>query len=128
MEEFKCRPRPFFGPISGVTPSMKIQVNYANFAQTQPITDHAEHSVSKALRNFAGQVTRVEVHLMDDSDRGRSLDDKRCTLEVRLAGQHPIAVEERGGDLYAVISSAAKKMHRAVEHRIGRLHDARRSA
>jgi ribosome-associated translation inhibitor RaiA len=80
--------------------------------------------VNSALRHYSEQVTRVEVHLNDiNADKGGL--DKRCLVEVRIAGQSPLVAEAIGGDLYGVITEACSKVGRVVSHHLDKLHDRR---
>jgi ribosome-associated translation inhibitor RaiA len=64
------------------------------------------------------------VHLSDvNADKGGV--DKRCLVEVRLAGHQPLVAEDTGEDLYTVVSKAAERVNRVVAHHLGRLHDRR---
>ncbi len=91
---------------------MLIQINYGDIQGSDTIEQHIHEQVERALSNLGEQVTRVEVHLRDDKQKRDAHDDKRCTMEVRLAGLEPFVVEERGADIYTVISDAADKVKR----------------
>ncbi|MEM1213343.1 MAG: HPF/RaiA family ribosome-associated protein [Planctomycetota bacterium] len=103
---------------------MKIQVNFGDIDTSHALTEHVEDRVLNAFRHVEERVTRIEVHLRDDNAHKHGADDRRCTIEARIAGQQPLAVEATGEDLYAVIAQAADKAGRAVSHRLERL-DAR---
>ena len=104
---------------------MMIQINAGNVQVSEAIAAHREDEVNKAMRHFSDRVTRVEAHLHDDNGPKSGL-DKRCTLEVRLAGFDPLTVEELSADMYAAIQQASHKLERAVRHKLER-HDARQS-
>lgn len=99
---------------------MTIQVNAGEFPTTPAVVSFTEEEVQRALERFASQVTRVEVHLRDLNGPQSGV-DKRCTMEVRLAGQQPLAVDSDSGDLYEAIRTTAGKLHRAVERKLGKL-------
>lgn len=101
---------------------MKIQINYSDVEKTEPLEQHVSERVTKALHHVANEVTRVEVHLHDDKLTRKGGQDQRCTLEARIAGRDPLAVEERGHDLYHVIIEASDKLQRVVE----KVHDKRK--
>ena len=103
---------------------MKIQINAGDVERSQAVDEHIQQKVESCLHRFSERVTRVEVHLRDlNASKGGA--DKRCTVEVRLAGHQPLAVDADGRDLYDAISDACKKAERAVEHRIERESDRR---
>src|SRR5438105_799071 len=79
----RLRPRPTMRNV------MQIQIN----------TDHNIHgyesaaaavrlTVENALARFSTHITRVEVHLGDETANKRGGDDKRCMMEARVEG-HP---------------------------------------
>ena len=74
---------------------MKIQIN-----TDKNIPGHEAQNVEtileQVLARFSDQITRIEVHLSDENSAAKSgMVDKRCLLEVRLAGRQPTS--ERAG-------------------------------
>ena len=104
---------------------MQVQINYGDLQGSDAIEDHIQQKMSKALESVEKQVTRVEVHLRDDKQKRDAHDDKRCKIEVRLAGLDPFVVEDRGEDIYAVISSAADKVKRIARREADKRHSHR---
>lgn len=100
---------------------MLIQVNFGDVQSSEAVESRVHEEVTHALEHHADRVTRVEVHLRDLNGQKHGI-DKRCTMEARLAGFQPMAVEEDAEDLYDAIHAAAKKLHRAVKHKLDR-HD-----
>lgn len=97
---------------------MIVQINAGDIQSSQALTDHCNDAVSSALRHHTDEITRVEVHLHDDNSSKSAADDKRCTMEARIAGQQPLAVDHASDDLYKSITEAAGKLGRAVKHKI----------
>jgi ribosomal subunit interface protein len=93
---------------------MQIQVNFGDIDHSQPLHDYVEAAVQKELQHHASQVTRVEVHLRDDKANRHGHDDRRVTMEGRIAGEQPLAVDAKGDDFYKVITDAAGKLGRAI--------------
>jgi len=100
---------------------MHVQINYGEIQSSPALTEYVREVVTRALTHVANQVTRVEVHIHDDKHGRRGEADTRCTIEARIAGEKPLAVEARAKDIYAAVTRSAKKVGRAVSHRIGRL-------
>jgi len=98
---------------------MKIQVNFGDVAKTDALQARVEAAVQKATKLFEDQVTRVEVHLRDN-DGPHSGAAQSCTIEVRLAGHDPLAVEQNAHDLYSAIDEAAGKVERAIRRKLER--------
>jgi len=101
---------------------MLIQVNATDLDKTEALTQRAEQAVEKAMAHFNGQVTRVEVHL-HGHDGPDATHDNRVTMEARLAGLQPLAVNATAHDMYDAIDTCGKKLHNAVEHKLGKLAD-----
>ena len=99
---------------------MQIQINFGDIQNSNAVEEHVSQCLEKALEHVSDRVTRVEVHLRDDKQGRDGHDDKRCTMEVRLAGEQPMAVESRSSDIYHSITETAEKLGRAVGHKIDR--------
>ena len=63
----------------------------------------------------------MEVHLSDEnSDNKFGVKDKRCLLEVRLAGREPIAVSHQATNVEEAVDEAAQKMKHSLDSTLGR--------
>ncbi len=97
---------------------MQIQVNYGSIPSSVALGAHVENELNNQLSHFADRITRIEVHLGDtNSAAKRGPDDMRCMLEARPRKMDPIAIEQRGDDIYDTVSQAAKKLRRALSTR-----------
>jgi ribosomal subunit interface protein len=95
-----------------------------NIGGSDQLTADVESIVSDALARFRERVTRVEVHLADENSRAKSgQNDKRCTMEARLAGLQPIVVNEQASSLRQAIDGAASKLQKTLDRTLGRLDD-----
>jgi ribosomal subunit interface protein len=103
---------------------MQILVNPGDVKSSDAVEQHVLDEVDGALKRFADRITRVEVHLRD-LNANKSGVAKRCTMEVRLAGLQPIAVESDADDLYQAIRATAGKLERAVRNKVERLDEKR---
>ncbi len=77
--------------------------------------------IQEALGRVENQVTRVEVHLSDLNGEKHGADDRRCLIEVRLAGLGPLAVEHRASNYELAARGAVEKLERALDTTIGKL-------
>lgn len=104
---------------------MQIQINSdSNIQASEQLADEIRSVVVSALDNFSHEVTRVEVHLSDESSAHKSgQDDKRCMIEARLAGRQPTAVTHQAATIEQAVEGAAGKLTRSLQHTLGRLHD-----
>ena len=102
---------------------MQIQVNAGDVHSSQAIQQRVEDEVTQALESWQERVTRVEVHLHDEDGPKHSDADKRCVMEVRIAGRDPMVVEHSSDDMYGSIQQAAGKLRRLVHRAIERQRD-----
>lgn len=105
---------------------MKIQFNTdANIHGTEALAANVSASIEQALDHFKNQITRVEIHLSDES-RGKSgQHDQRCMLEVRLEGLQPFAVTDHAESLDQAVDGAAQKLVNLLNSKLGRMNDRR---
>ena len=99
---------------------MKIQINYGDVEGSDALAEHVTQAVEAALERFVDRITRVEVHLRDDKQKRSGPDDKRCLIEARPAGDAPLAVEARAGDIYEAVKACTSRLERAVAHKFDR--------
>ena len=98
---------------------MQIDVRARGFSMTDALRRYAERRLRFALGRCGGQIHRSVMRLSDtNGPRGGS--DKRCHLQVVLAGLPDVVVEDTEGDLYVAIDRAADRAGRTVVRRLGR--------
>jgi len=86
------------------------------------LVSETETAVTASLSRFGERITRVEVHLTDtNSDQKSGADDKRCVLEVRLAGLDPVAVTHNAPEFGPAVHGAIDKVKRVLDRTLGRL-------
>ncbi len=102
--------------------TLKIQFNTdVNIHGTEELATKVSASVEHALEYFKEHITRVEVHLSDES-RGKSgQHDHRCMLEARLEGRKPVAVTEHARTLDLAVNGAAEKLAHLLSSALGRV-------
>lgn len=105
---------------------MQIQLNTdKNVVGSDDLAAKLEGKIRAALGRFSDRITRVEVHLKDlDGDRKKG-DDKRCTMEARVAGRQPMSVTHEAPTVILAIDGASDKLARALDRSFGK-HDADR--
>jgi ribosome-associated translation inhibitor RaiA len=102
--------------------TVRILVNSDhNVRSDAEVSERVESIVSGSIDRFAARITRVEVHLKDLNGAKGGADDKRCTIEARIAGLADVAVSHDAPTLRDAIDGAADKLERALEHRFGRV-------
>ena len=109
------------GCIKGEKP-MHVQVNTDdNVDGREELISRVDAEVQKTLGRFRAQITRIEVHLGDENAEKTSSNDKRCLMEVRLAGRQPEAVSHNADSLEEAFRGAAQKLRRSLESTLGRV-------
>ena len=101
---------------------MQVQINTdKNISGDEAFAQSVEDVLRHVLSRFSAQITRIEVHLSDENSAAKSgIMDKRCLLEVRLAGQQPVAVSEQAQSVEQAVKGAAKKMVNLLETELGK--------
>ncbi len=101
---------------------MQVQVHTDNHIEgTEAMAQWASSTVKTALERFAGQITRVEVHLSDENaGKKNTAESIQCTMEARLEGHQPLALKHHGANLNQAIEGAVEKMGRLIDSKLGR--------
>jgi ribosome-associated translation inhibitor RaiA len=100
---------------------MQIQVHTdQNVDVSDGVVRRIEAELGSALSRFSDHITRVDVHLGDES-AGRSGETaKRCMLEARPTGQRPVAVTHHATSLGEACSGAVHKLETLLQTKFGR--------
>lgn len=77
--------------------------------------------IKKKLWRFDDKMTRLEVHLRDEDSHKDGLNDKRCMLEARLEGIHPVAVTNYANTHKQAVTGAIEKLTTSLDTILGRL-------
>jgi ribosome-associated translation inhibitor RaiA len=103
---------------------MQVQINTDHTIEgDEKLLAHIRSVVESALSHIRHHTTRVEVHLTDENGARSGQDDKRCMMEARLEGHHPIAVTHEAATLGQAVDGAADKLSRLIESTLGRLRE-----
>lgn len=83
-----------------------------------------EEIVRDELSQFSDRITRVELHVSDENSRVKGgPQDKRCTIEVRLAGLDPRSATHKAPSLKEAVVGASGKAKRQIESTLGKLNN-----
>lgn len=94
---------------------MQIQFNTDKTIEgNERMQSHFSEEITESLKRFEDKITRVEVHLGDENNEKFGLDDKRCMIEVRLAGKNPIAVTNHANTIEKAVSGSIEKMKKIL--------------
>lgn len=102
---------------------MHIQTNTdRNVPGDEALAKTVEEIVERILGRFGEQITRAEIHLSDENSATKAgIADKRCLLEVRLAGKQPVSVNDQADHVEAAVTGAAHKMVSLLDSELGKL-------
>jgi hypothetical protein len=101
---------------------MKIEINTdKNILGNVALAHSIETTLKQVLSHFSDQITRIEVHLSDENSAVKSgKADKRCLLEVRVAGRQPESVRVQAQTVDQAVMGAAQKMASSLESELGK--------
>lgn len=94
---------------------MRIQINTHDTAGDDDFTGRVEAAIAAGLGRFAGQLTRVEVHLADVNAGKHGAADKRCMIEARPNSHQPVAVTHQAESIPLAIDGALEKARKALD-------------
>lgn len=92
-----------------------------NITLTEVEIGAMQRVVESKLEHFASRLTRVEVHLSDESAGRSTGDDIRCRIEARPEGRNPEFVTDEAASVDDAAGGALRKMAHVLESTFGRL-------
>jgi DNA polymerase II small subunit/DNA polymerase delta subunit B len=106
---------------------MQIQINTDRHTEGyERLAAWVRGIVEQALSHVRDRISRVEVHLRDESADRSGPHDQRCMMEARLEGRQPIAITQQAATMDQAVNGAAEKLTGAIESIVGRQRDQRR--
>ena len=102
---------------------MLIQLNTdSQTLGTADLRQSVQSLIEDKLGRFADRITRAEVHLTDENGSEKTGgNDKRCMIEVRMAGMDPISATDHGASHDLALRGATTKMQSQLETIVGKL-------
>lgn len=101
---------------------MQLDIQARGFSLTNGILNYTKQRMQFALHRNDSHIMRVRVRLADiNGPRGGV--DKRCQIELALAGQSNIVIEDTEADLYFAIDRACERCMRTLDRRLQRLRE-----
>ena len=85
------------------------------------LAHQVDATVKAALDRFSPQITRVEVHLNDANSHKKGSNDKRCTVEARLAGLQPLTANHAADTVDEALDGALDKLVKVLDKTIDKL-------
>lgn len=94
---------------------MQIQVNTDhNVDGREELVRWVDAELTGALSRFGDRLTRIEVHLGDESAGRATGNDKRCLLEARPTGRPPVVVTHHAATVDSAVNGAIDKLARLL--------------
>lgn len=101
---------------------MKILLNTDhNVEGSAALGERVERDLATALTRFKDRLTRVEIHLRDESAGRTTGDDVRCLIEARPAGEEPVVVTHHAGTVDEAVMGATDKLVSLLSSKFERL-------
>jgi len=98
---------------------MHIDIQSRGFSLTEALFNYTQKRVHRAMSYCSGHVNRVVIRLSDtNGPRGGS--DKRCHIQVAMAGIPDVVIEDTEVDMYAAIDRAIDRAKRTVVRKVDR--------
>ena len=95
---------------------MQIQINTdKNVEGNERLVTYFTSELNNELTRFDDKITRIEVHFGDENSTKFGKNDKRCLIEVRLAGLQPIAVTDHSESIEKAFYNALVKVKKILE-------------
>lgn len=98
---------------------MQIVIQTRGFDLSAGLREHVERRVRFALDWANHHVRKVSVRL-SDLNGPRGGEDKRCHIQVALAGAADVVIEDTEADLYVAIDRAADRAGRTLARQVER--------
>jgi len=100
---------------------MQVIVNTDhNITLSEESTAEIINSVESKLAHFSSHLTRVEVHLSDESAGRSTGDDIRCQLEARPESRNPELASDNASTVESAVNGAIRKMQHVLDTTFGR--------
>ncbi len=101
---------------------MKIQFNTdKNVEGSAALIERTEAGLESALARFEDRLTRVEVHLRNESAGRSTGDDVRCLIEARPAGMDRVTAEHHAATPDEALRGATDKLEALLTRLFERL-------
>lgn len=98
---------------------MRINIQARGFELTEGLRQHTERRLQFAIDWAGDDVKTVKVRFSEiNGPRGGN--DKRCTIQIPIAGQNDVMIEDTEADLYVAIDRAAERAEQTLARKLER--------
>lgn len=98
---------------------MQIDIQARSFSLTEALREHVTRRLSFALSTSDEHIQRVLVRL-SDINGPRGGEDKQCHIQIVLAHQPDVVIEDIETNMYRAIDRAADRAGRTLGRRLSR--------
>jgi putative sigma-54 modulation protein len=99
---------------------MQLDIQARGFALTDALRSYTLKRLRFALGRDDNMVMRARIRLADINEPRGGV-DKRCQIELAMAGHSNILIEDTQADLYFAIDRACERAMRTLNRRLERL-------
>jgi ribosome-associated translation inhibitor RaiA len=116
------------GVVGGVPPrGFPVDVRTRGFDLTPPMYRHAIDHIAAKVAKYARVISNLTVRLQDINGPKGGI-DKRCRIELTIAGFDPVIIDETDQDAYAAIDVAGERLRKVVSQVLDERRSRRRQA
>jgi regulator of nucleoside diphosphate kinase len=99
---------------------MLLEVRHVNLPVSDALQDFTRRRLTRALRAFQSNVSRVDVRITDVNGPDGGV-DKRCTVTAELVGaKQKVVVHSESADAYEAVQSACARLSEAVSRALAK--------
>lgn len=103
---------------------MIVQVNTDNHIEGgERLNNYVTDTVTAEFAHHSENIRRIEVYFADENAAKQGTNDKRCTIELHVAKQEPIAATAHGDNLELALNAAVDKIGSSLAKMFDRLQD-----
>lgn len=100
---------------------MQFQFNSdSSVMGTENVAERIEAQLRHRLARFEKRLTRLEVHVSDENAHKGGEADKHCMIEARIAGDKPMGVTGKAGDVDGAARIAGNKLAERLDRYFGK--------
>ena len=105
---------------------MIIQVNSDDhITNTGEFIKKVSSEAEDTLKRFKNHISRLEIHFADENKGKKGVEDKKCTIELRLNSHHPEAVSYKADTLDTAFKGAIDKAKHLVITKVDQMKEHR---
>ena len=104
---------------------MQLSIHTRGVVLTDALRRFASEKMDLAVERIAGNVRKIQLHLIDSNGPNRSGPDKSCRVIVQIDKQRSLVLEDRDSNLGLVIDRITDRLGAAVSRRVDRLRNKR---